>query len=201
MYRLRRNLNLIEIILGQPASCPDGDDWMPLKNPVDFSFNNQGDLILLEKSKPFLRVLRSSNNQLDNLNLAFNEMKMNFASISHYLDGSILLANLASKEIFKLKSISLTNDDEQSNGLNIHSADKNEIYVFNRVGQHRSTIDALTGRSSSSLTLSPYHVFSRRNDLQFYLRFSAECLRKTGVDQLSEWSKFSVEIRLRHAYQ
>jgi hypothetical protein len=135
----------VEIILGQSLNCLNNDNFFPLNNPIDFSFNSQGDLFLLEKSSPFIRVLRSANDQLDNINLNFNNMKINFASIINYHDGSIILANIASKEILKLKSISLTNDDEQTNGLNIHSPDKNEIYVFNRVGQHRSTIDALTG--------------------------------------------------------
>ncbi|CAF3451537.1 unnamed protein product, partial [Rotaria sp. Silwood2] len=79
------------------------------------------------------------------LNLNLNNIKINFASIINYPDGSVILTNIPSKEIFKLKSISLTNEDEQNYGLNIHSTDKNEIYVFNRVGQHRATIDALTG--------------------------------------------------------
>jgi hypothetical protein len=120
-------------------------NYVQLNNPIDFSFNSQGDLFLLEKSFPYIRVLRSSNNQLENVNLNLNQMKINFAAIINYHDGSIILANIGSKEILKLKSISLTNEDEQTNGLNIHSPDKNEIYVFNRVGQHRSTIDALTG--------------------------------------------------------
>ena len=101
---------------------------------------------LLEKFQPFIRILRSSsNNQLENLNLNLNNIKTNFASLINYPDGSIVLSNIGSKEIFKLKLISFNNDDEQINGLNIHSTDKNEIYVFNRVGQHRATIDALTG--------------------------------------------------------
>jgi len=146
LYRIRIYFNVIEIILGQSLNCLNNENYFQLNNPIDFSFNSQGDLYLLEKSSPFIRVLRSSNNQLENLNLNLdNNMKINFASIINYHDGSIILANIGSKEIFKLKSISLTNEDEQTNGLNIHSADNNEIYVFNRVGQHRSTIDALTG--------------------------------------------------------
>ena len=147
LYRIRILLNRIEIILGQPTNCASNENFLPLNNPLDFSFNSQGDLFVLEKSKPYIRVRRSSNNQWENVNLMANDMKMSFASISHYLDGSIILANMASREIFKLKSFSLANEDDHSNGLNIHSADKNEIYVFNRVGQHRSTIDALTGRA------------------------------------------------------
>jgi hypothetical protein len=145
IYRIRINLNIIEIILGQSLNCLYNEKNFQLNNPIDFSFNSQGDLYILEKSSPFIRVLRSSNNQLENLNLNLNNIKINFASIINYHDGSIILANIASKEIFKLKSISITNEDEQTNGLNIHSTDKNEVYVFNRVGQHRSTIDALTG--------------------------------------------------------
>ncbi|CAF4318486.1 unnamed protein product, partial [Adineta steineri] len=145
LYRIRINLNLIEIILGQSLNCLAQENFIQLNNPIDFSFNYQGDLFLLEKSKSFIRVLRSSNNQLENLNLNSKNLKLNFFSIINYPDGSIILANTATKEIFKLKSISLTNEDEQTNGLNIQSMDKNEIYVFNRVGQHRSTIDALTG--------------------------------------------------------
>jgi len=147
LYRIRINLNLIEIILGQSLNCLTNENNLQLNNPIDFSFNYQGDLFILEKSASFIRVLRSSNNQLENLNLNLNNIKMNFISIINYPDGSIILANIASKEIFKLKSISLTNEDEQTNGLNIHSKDNNEIYVFNRVGQHRSTIDALTGEN------------------------------------------------------
>jgi hypothetical protein len=145
LYRVRIHFNQIEIILGQSLNCLNKLNSIQLNNPIDFSFNSQGDLFLLEKSSPFIRVLRSSNNQLENINLNFNQMKINFASIANYHDGSIILANIGSKEIFKLKSISLTNEDEQTHGLNIHSPDKNEVYVFNRVGQHRSTIDALTG--------------------------------------------------------
>jgi hypothetical protein len=145
IYRIRTNLNLIEIILGQSLNCLDNENTFQLNNPIDFSFNPQGDLFLLEKTAPFIRVLRSSNNQLEDLNLNLNHMKTNFLSIINYPDGSIILANVASKEVFKLKSISLTNEEEQTNGLNIQSKDKNEIYVFNRVGQHRATIDALTG--------------------------------------------------------
>ncbi len=145
LYRIRINSNLIEIILGQSLNCLNNENFIQLNNPIDFSFNHQGDLFLLEKSQKFIRVLRSSNNQLEYLNLNLNNIKMNFVSIINYPDGSIILANIASKEIFKLKSISLTNEDEQTNGLNIQSKDKNEIYVFNRVGQHRATIDALTG--------------------------------------------------------
>jgi hypothetical protein len=146
LYRIRINLNLIEIILGQSLNCLNNDNYIQLNNPIDFSFNSQGDIFILEKSKPFIRVLRSSNNQLENLNLNINtNLKINFASILNYHDNSIILSNIASKEILKLKSISLTNEDEQTNGLNIYSQDNNEIYVFNKVGQHRSTIDALTG--------------------------------------------------------
>jgi hypothetical protein len=149
LYRIRIHFNLIEIILGQSMNCLNNENNLKLNNPIDFSFNTQGDLFILENSAPYIRVLRSANNQLENVNLNFNEIKRNFISIINYPDGSIILSNIATKEIFKLKSISLTNDDEQTNGLNIHSEDKNEIYVFNRVGQHRSTIDALTGLSNS----------------------------------------------------
>lgn len=145
IYRIRLNFNLIEIVLGQSLNCLNNENFVQLNNPIDFSFNHQGDLFVLEKSKPFIRVLRSSNNQLENLNLNLNNIKVNFASMINYPDGSIIVSNIASKEIFKLKSISLTNEDEQTNGLHIYSTDKNEVYVFNRVGQHRATIDALTG--------------------------------------------------------
>lgn len=141
LYRIRINFNLIEIILGQSLNCLNNENYFQLNNPIDFSFNSQGDLYVLEKSFPYIRVLRSSNNKLENLNLNLNQIKINFASIINYYDGSIILANIASKEIFKLKA----NENEQINGLNIHSTDNNEIYVFNRVGQHRATIDALTG--------------------------------------------------------
>lgn len=150
VYRIRKEFNLIELILGQPSNCLEKDKFVRLNNPIEFSFNHQGDLIVLERLKPFLRIFRSSNNQIENFNVFFgNEIKLNFVSISSYLDGSILIGNPSTKEILKIKSFSLNNDDEQTNGLNVHSADKNEIYVFNRVGQHRSTIDALTGRFSS----------------------------------------------------
>lgn len=141
LYRIRINFNLIEIILGQSLNCINNDNTIQLNNPIDFSFNSQGDLYILEKSFPYIRVLRSSNNRLENLNLNLNQLKIHFASINIYQDGSIILSNIATKEIFKLKS----NDDEQTNELNIHSSDNNEIYVFNRVGQHRATLDALTG--------------------------------------------------------
>ena len=101
----------------------------------------------MEKFKPYIRVLHSSNDQLENLNLNFNDIKINFASIINYPDGSIILSNIVSKEIFKLKKlISLTNENkQQTKSLNIHSINTNEIYVFNQIGQHRTTIDALTG--------------------------------------------------------
>lgn len=153
LYRIRIDVHQIEILLGQSLNClneKNPDDNLRLNQPIDFSFNSQGDLFLLEKSSPFIRVLRSSNtNRLENINLNLNSLRVNFASIANYHDGSILLANLASKEIFKLKSLLLSNEDEQTNGLNIQSFDQNEIYVFNRVGQHRSTIDALTGMSDN----------------------------------------------------
>ncbi len=145
LYRIRIHFNQIEIILGQSLHCLMNSNFVQLNNPIDFSFNSQGDLFLLEKSSPYIHILRSSNNQFEYINMNFNQMKINFVAIENYHDGSIILANIVSKEILKLKSISLTNEDEQTNGLNIHSPDKNEIYVFNRVGQHRSTIDALTG--------------------------------------------------------
>jgi hypothetical protein len=153
LYRIRKQVNQIELILGRPLNCTDNENFVSLNSPIDFAFNYQGDLVLLEKVKPYIRVLRSSNNRFDHVNLHMNDMPMNFVSISHYLDGSILVANLASREIVKFKSISLTNDDEQNNGLNIHAADRNEIYVFNRVGQHRSTIDSLTGKFNIDINI------------------------------------------------
>lgn len=148
LYRIRIDFHQIEILLGQSLNCLNEGNLVDHLQPVDFSFNSQGDLFLLEKSSPFIRILRSSNShRLETVHLNVNSMRVNFASIANYHDGSILLANLASKEIFKLKSLLLANDDEQTTGLNIQSFDRNEIYVFNRVGQHRSTIDALTGRS------------------------------------------------------
>lgn len=148
LYRIRIDFHQIEILLGQSLNCLNEGNLVDHLQPVDFSFNSQGDLFLLEKSSPFIRILRSSNShRLEIVHLNVNSMRVNFASIANYHDGSILLANLASKEIFKLKSLLLANDDEQTTGLNIQSFDRNEIYVFNRVGQHRSTIDALTGRS------------------------------------------------------
>ncbi|CAF4023410.1 unnamed protein product, partial [Adineta steineri] len=168
LYRIRINLNLIEIILGQSLNCLNQGNFIQLNNPIDFSFNYQGDLFLLEKSKSFIRVLRSSNNQLENLNLNSKNLKLNFFSIINYPDGSIILANTATKEIFKLKSISLTNEDEQTNGLNIQSMDKNEIYVFNRVGQHRSTIDALTGEIIFNFTYdSPQNAYGKLESINY----------------------------------
>lgn len=145
LYRLRIELNLIEILLGQSLNCLTNEQ-VQLNNPIDFSFNSQGDLIILEKAFPYIRILRSSNIQLETFNLNLpSPIKVQFSSIAFYPDHSILLANLGTKEIFQLKTISLTIDDEQVNGLNIPSKDTNEIYVFNRVGQHRATMNALTG--------------------------------------------------------
>lgn len=153
LYRIRIDFRQIEILLGRSFQCSN-DNSIQLNQPIDFSFNSQGDLFLLEKSSPFIRILRSSNtHRMEPINLNINTIRVHFASIVNYHDGSILLANLGSKEIFQLKSLLVTNEDEQTNGLNIQSSDRNEIYVFNRVGQHRSTIDALTGMSNEILIL------------------------------------------------
>ena len=147
LYRIRKNFHVIELIVGRPLNCHEPNDFTALSNPIDFTFNQQGDLILLEKNAPFLRLFRSSTNRLENFIFHSNEMKRNFLAVHSFFDGSILLANLASKEIFKLKTIFSINDDEFNHGLQIHSNEKNEIFLFNRLGQHRSTIDALTGFS------------------------------------------------------
>ncbi|UJR35679.1 hypothetical protein I4U23_028429 [Adineta vaga] len=200
LYRIRKNFNQIEIILGPSLNCLTNDYTFQLNNPIDFSFNYQGDLFLLEKSSPYLRVLRSSNNQLEPLNIQLNNIKMNFLSIINHPDGSILLANVASKEIFKLKSISLTNDDEQTNGLNIHSNDKNEIYVFNRVGQHRSTIDSLTGEAIFNFTYdSPQNAYGKlesmnyRNGKSLLLKYDY-AMRVNDIIQMPNGNKLKIDF-------
>ncbi|CAM4869415.1 unnamed protein product [Rotaria socialis] len=200
LYRIRINFNLIEIVLGQSLNCLNNDNFVQLNNPMDFSFNHQGDLFILEKSKPFIRVLRSSNNQLENLNLNLNNIKINFASIINYPDGSIILSNIASKEILKLKSISVTNEDEQNNGLNIHSTDKNEIYVFNRVGQHRATIDALTGETIFNFTYdSPQNAYGKlesiiyRNGKSLLLKYDY-AMRINDIVQMPNGNKLKINF-------
>ncbi|CAF0971515.1 unnamed protein product [Rotaria sordida] len=200
LYRIRINFNLIEIILGQSLNCLNNENFIQLNNPIDFSFNYQGDLFILEKFKPFIRVLRSSNNQLENLNLNLNNIKINLASIINYPDGSIILTNIPSKEIFKLKSISLTNEDEQNNGLNIHSTDKNEIYVFNRVGQHRATIDALTGETIFNFTYdSPQNAYGKlesinyRNGKSLLLKYDY-AMRINDIIQMPSGNKLKINF-------
>ena len=71
LYRIRINLNVVEIILGQSLNCLNSENLLQLNNPIDFSFNYQGDLFVLEKSKALIRVLRSSNNQLEKFEFEF----------------------------------------------------------------------------------------------------------------------------------
>ncbi|CAF1592934.1 unnamed protein product, partial [Adineta ricciae] len=200
LYRIRKNFNQIEILLGQSLNCLTNDYSLRLNNPIDFSFNYQGDLFLLERSRPFIRILRSSNNQLEPLNVQSTAMKMNFLSIVNHPDGSIILANVASKEVLKLKSISLTNDDEQVNGMNIHSNDKNEVYVFNRVGQHRSTIDALTGETIFNFTYdSPQNAYGKlesinyRNGKSLLLRYDY-AMRINDIIQMPSGNKLKIDF-------
>ncbi|CAF1596448.1 unnamed protein product, partial [Didymodactylos carnosus] len=86
------------------------------------------------------------------------------SSIIAHPDGTILLANSGSKQILQIKSISSYEDDQKY--LNIFSSEMNEIYLFNRIGQHRATIDALTGDYIYNFTYdSPQNVYARLDSI------------------------------------
>lgn len=145
IYRIRSKLGVVELIVGEPSRCNEKGKFDRVSSPIDLTFDQNGDLLILEKNAPFVKVVRSSSNRMSDLDLNLNVAKKNFVSIDYHLDGSILLTNLGSKEIVKVKTSSLPIDGDLNGLFQIHSDDKKEIFIFNRLGQHKSTIDAFTG--------------------------------------------------------
>ncbi|CAF1595800.1 unnamed protein product, partial [Didymodactylos carnosus] len=177
IYRIKPLFNRIEIVLGKPYFCSSNQNLTILHNPIDFTFDSYGDLYVLETSRTkqsFIRVLKS-NGIIETISgysqvpiiKQFQIDKDNIfskpSSIIAHPDGTILLANSGSKEIFKIKMIS-SYDDEQKN-LNIFSPETNEIYLFNRMGQHHTTIDALTDYIYNFTYDSPQNAYARLDSI------------------------------------
>ena len=202
LYRIRIDLNLIEILLSQTMNCLT-NERIHLSNLIDFTFNSRGDLLLLEKSFPYIHIRHSSNPQLELLNINFpSTIKMHFSSVMFDHDQSILISNLATKEIFRLKTSSFISEDELIHGWNIPSKETNEIYVFNRVGQHRATIDALTGETMFNFTYdSPQNAYGKlesihyRNGRSLVLKYDY-AMRINEIIQMPNGKKLKVEKRM-----
>ena len=174
----------VQVVAGRPLHCaPPGDNTKgfppqqtssALLEPQSLSFSDQGELYIAESdAKRINRVRKIANNKIESVaGMASNcncldpgcrcydpasylAASTRFASISSIAvspDGRLYVADQGNLRIRTVASYMPTREDEEV--FEVPDPDSQELYVFNRFGQHILTKDLLTQALKHSMEYS-----------------------------------------------